>query len=279
MIEAVKKHAWTAGGNREGRVSTFHHTAPTGIRGHIAADPGGSRWLWFVGGARGVADDRRGAELKAQAIQYPIATTLEDDGLWNMETGFTAEGLVIRARHTSTASAYVFHGRPYTATLWVVAPHGAGIAGAIDSGVCADREEAMSQAAAVINAWEHREKERACRGAALIDAERQRQIQMWGDDSQNGSQELVLGAIAYAGSVLPGKVTVDGADPWPWEPGLDHRPSADASAYDRARVLVKAGALIAAELDRLLQDDPDLLTQPTRTPRDVFKMLTRKEEG
>lgn len=89
-------------------------------------------------------------------------------------------------------------------------------------------------------------------GAGLIAAERARQITAEGwtpehDDEHEGN-ELLQAAVWYLdngaefdfGLSLP---------PWPWEPAA-WKPS-----DDRVRQLVKAGALIAAEIDRLKRRD------------------------
>lgn len=89
-------------------------------------------------------------------------------------------------------------------------------------------------------------------GAALIAAERLRQVSVEGwtpahDDGHEGN-ELLQAAVWYLdngaefdfGLSLP---------PWPWEPAA-WKPS-----DDRVRQLVKAGALIAAEIDRLKRRD------------------------
>ena len=94
------------------------------------------------------------------------------------------------------------------------------------------------------------------RGAALIAAERRRQVEREGwtpehDAAQDGGQlARAAGCYAlYAGGIrtlpgLPGSGEV-GRD-WPW-PGWNFKPVDD----DPVRTLVKAGALIAAEIDRL----------------------------
>jgi hypothetical protein len=100
-------------------------------------------------------------------------------------------------------------------------------------------------------------------GAALIAAERRRQIEAEGwtaeHDAEHMRDELARAAVCYA---LPpadrdtssyaagdrsGRGTWHANIPakWPWHPGY-WKPSAD-----RVRELVKAGALIAAEIDRL----------------------------
>lgn len=89
-------------------------------------------------------------------------------------------------------------------------------------------------------------------GAVLIAAERQRQIDVEGytteRDTGYTSADLALAAVCYAtpsrlrracpGTSTPGR--------WPWA-GQFWKPTPD----DRVRELVKAGALIAAEIDRL----------------------------
>lgn len=122
----------------------------------------------------------------------------------------------------------------------------------------------LAQAPAEYNDWEKRVWRRgylAARadkvdGASLIAAERQRQITAEGwtpeHDDEHGDGELVQAAACYA---LPPHYRVfdeDASAPqdWPWDaewwkPG------------DRIRELVKAGALIAAEIDRLRRASGD----------------------
>lgn len=90
-------------------------------------------------------------------------------------------------------------------------------------------------------------------GAELISAERERQILKEGwnathDDNEHGDGELVYAAICYAGTHPDG----DNIEPedWPWHSKW-WKPS-----MDQVRNLVKAGALIAAEIDRLLRANP-----------------------
>lgn len=73
-------------------------------------------------------------------------------------------------------------------------------------------------------------------GVERIAAERERQRQQWGDahDDQHDQCELAQAASAYLGN----------DDSWPWAD--DFKPS-----LHPVRDLEKAGALIAAELDRL----------------------------
>lgn len=91
-------------------------------------------------------------------------------------------------------------------------------------------------------------------GAELIAAERQRQIDQEGwtpeHDSQHRGHALALAGVCYALPVRYRSTLVWGEELldklWPWQ----HRwwkPTPD----DRVRELVKAGALIAAEIDRI----------------------------
>jgi hypothetical protein len=111
------------------------------------------------------------------------------------------------------------------------------------------------------------DKPRIGTGVERIAAERQRQIAdlKWTpkhDDDHEGG-ELALAAVCYA---APDRVYVrdDYAagvqfnDPWPWEGRGDSRPHDGNVLKDRTRaedirLLEKAGALIAAEIDRLLR--------------------------
>jgi hypothetical protein len=91
------------------------------------------------------------------------------------------------------------------------------------------------------------------KGVALIAAERRRQIEAEGwtpeHDDEHGDGELAAAAACYAG---PAWSLLREHEPplmWPWDekwwkPG------------DRIRELTKAGALIAAEIDRLLRQEP-----------------------
>lgn len=86
-------------------------------------------------------------------------------------------------------------------------------------------------------------------GAALIAAERQRQIEKEGytvdHDAEHDLAEIAFAAIAYLKFHTGCSRNVAVGD-WPWEEGY-FKPTAD----DPVRNLVKAGALIAAEIDRL----------------------------
>lgn len=80
-------------------------------------------------------------------------------------------------------------------------------------------------------------------GVELIAAERTRQIEVEGytlehDEMFHGVDVLVTAAAAYLGRA-----------PWPWSP--EKFKKADGDGYYVTRNLVKAGALIAAAIDRM----------------------------
>lgn len=83
----------------------------------------------------------------------------------------------------------------------------------------------------------------------MIAAERWRQTEIEGwtadhDDDEHGGQELAEAAICYARAGIGAESDVV-PERWPWSP-QDWKPSGDG-----VRNLVRAGALIAAEIDRL----------------------------
>lgn len=93
-------------------------------------------------------------------------------------------------------------------------------------------------------------------GAELIVAERRRQIDGEGwsathDDDEHDDGGLLGAAFCYVDQVLRNKDTdaLPGRS-WPWNSSW-WKPSADP-----VRNLVKAGALIAAEIDRLQRTEP-----------------------
>lgn len=98
-------------------------------------------------------------------------------------------------------------------------------------------------------------------GIELITVERERQISKEGwsathDDNEHEAGDLLDAAICYA-YTDPG----DDTEPvdWPWDSKW-WKPSTDP-----VRNLVKAGALIAAEIDRLLRANPPV-TEPATQP-------------
>ena len=103
----------------------------------------------------------------------------------------------------------------------------------------------------------------------MIAAERERQVNVEGwtpeHDSEHDSGEMALAAACYASPVpikaevdIPcgcreacchhifGLIGTDWRDPWPWDKAWDKR-----NKHPRIKQLVIAGALIAAEIDRL----------------------------
>jgi hypothetical protein len=98
------------------------------------------------------------------------------------------------------------------------------------------------------------------KGIALIAAERKRQVEKEGwtaeHDASHAFGDLALAGCAYALNVVAeenkgtalGREAVDMSEScWPWSED-DWKPT----PYDPIRQLVKAGALIAAEIDRRL---------------------------
>ena len=88
-------------------------------------------------------------------------------------------------------------------------------------------------------------------GVELIAAERRRQIEIEGrtaeHDARHWDDALARAAVCYA--IPPSERPLFSSDPprlWPWLK-VEWKPVPN----DRVRELVKAGALIAAEIDRL----------------------------
>ena len=112
-------------------------------------------------------------------------------------------------------------------------------------------------------------------GVELIAAERRRQVEEEGYTAERDADlpdgSLSAAAVCYA-TDEPLYVRDEGAasvmfkDPWPWDEGVDKRPcEGNVTLYrwkpvERLALLVKAGALIAAEIDLLQSrsyfDDP-----------------------
>jgi hypothetical protein len=107
-------------------------------------------------------------------------------------------------------------------------------------------------------------------GARRIMLERRRQIQQEGwDDARDDTLvggELAWAAVCYASpervytlnqAITPMDPEIAFRDPWPTEfdPAFDKRPGYKRrpTTKQRIRALEKAGALIAAEIDRLLR--------------------------
>jgi hypothetical protein len=129
-------------------------------------------------------------------------------------------------------------------------------------------------------------------GAKRIAAERERQmsVETWDEahDDEHEDGELAAAAVCYA---APRPVyekrdygsEVRFVDPWPqdWD-GWDKRPRDDEERLreptreERIRMLEKAGALIAAEIDRLLRASPQATTP---APRCGVQIITPGHEG
>lgn len=98
-------------------------------------------------------------------------------------------------------------------------------------------------------------------GAAAIAVERARQMSAEGwtpeHDDEHGDGAMAWAAVCYA---APGPVcNARGVDPWPWDASWDKR-----EKHPRTRRLIIAGALISAEIDRLLRVTPAAV--PPRPP-------------
>ena len=107
-------------------------------------------------------------------------------------------------------------------------------------------------------------------GVLRIGAERQRQIDEEGwtadHDDEHDEGEMVWAAVCYAAPRAVyrcsgfeedphsrGGNQIRFCDPWPWSRGWDKRTKHAPNRTQRIRELEKAGALIAAEIDRLLR--------------------------
>ena len=97
-------------------------------------------------------------------------------------------------------------------------------------------------------------------GAERITKERDRQITEEGwtvkHDDNHMSGEMAIAAACYAGEAAEIELLHDtgGLDcnPWPWDDKWDKRVE-NPTLDDKIRMLEKAGALCAAEIDRLLR--------------------------
>lgn len=112
-------------------------------------------------------------------------------------------------------------------------------------------------------------------GVERIADERIRQVAGRGlehDFVYNDLGQLAWAAVCYAcpsGQVYRKTEYACGVkfeDPWPWQPEHDNRSRTDnvvdragQSVGDRIRELEKAGALVAAEIDRLLKEEEGML--------------------
>lgn len=109
-------------------------------------------------------------------------------------------------------------------------------------------------------------KSKPVTGLERIAAERARQITRLGwtaehDDDEHHDGSLALAAVCYAACAAGtrvykreqwGDVSYVFEDPWPWSEDTDRRPQdKKLSKKAKLRLLEKAGALIAAEIDRV----------------------------
>ena len=124
-----------------------------------------------------------------------------------------------------------------------------------------DLERDRAEVREIANRISERERQEERSGARLIMAERSRQITTEGwtpeHDAEHAPGELTAAALCYLSAAL---CIINPSDPraapatheppvapyWPWEPS-----AYKVSLSDPLRSLVKAGALIAAEIDRL----------------------------
>lgn len=91
-------------------------------------------------------------------------------------------------------------------------------------------------------------------GTTLIEEERKRQISEegydWRHDDEVRQHELSYAASAYLVGVNSFYVTNKVIPPfWPW-PSIAYKPAKDQSIDERIKILTKAGALVAAEIDK-----------------------------
>ena len=113
------------------------------------------------------------------------------------------------------------------------------------------------------------QEESVSKGAQIIATERLRQLTVEGwtpeHDDAHAAGELAQAAACYAWPA-PRPIEVKKAWPWQlsdWKPELYGVPGATAQEKTaaRIRVLAKAGALLAAEIDRLDRTLPDPPTE------------------
>lgn len=96
-------------------------------------------------------------------------------------------------------------------------------------------------------------------GIELIKRERERQITEKGydapHDDEHDDQSLAKAAVCYA---IPNRSAAQAVTFWPWAnaPVTNHNIHNPRGRESRINELAKAGALIAAEIDRLLRITP-----------------------
>lgn len=93
-------------------------------------------------------------------------------------------------------------------------------------------------------------------GETIIALERRRQFSMHGytpeHDDEHTDQSLAKAGACYA---IPNRTAAQAVELWPWEdaPIVHHNVHNFEGRKSRIRELAKAGALIAAEIDRLIR--------------------------
>lgn len=94
-------------------------------------------------------------------------------------------------------------------------------------------------------------------GVELIRKERERQINVEGYNAEHDDREKV-GALSTAGAIyalpLNLRTIMNATEYWPWDKSF-YKPSKSDHTDARIKELVKAGALIAAEIDRLKRNN------------------------
>lgn len=94
----------------------------------------------------------------------------------------------------------------------------------------------------------------------LINAERERQINTEGYNNEHDDAEC-SGALSTAGAIyaLPWNIRniLKAIDYWPWDKSF-YKPSKYDDIDSRIKELSKAGALIAAEIDKLLREKENI---------------------
>lgn len=224
---------------------------PYEVRGVAYRDGSSGAWRWHEVQAwrplpaSRAAEERAGAVERAAAAAQPGASPLRyfwergrlflrrDDGR-ALDAGDGGEGLALALNRIADLSAEVGAGRRELAALGAE----------LQRGPAAERAAARAAAAPDGGA-----------GARDIAAERARQLRAEGwapeHDDLHTRGQLAAAAACYA---WPGRALIavhvrgmSAALPaWPWDATHDRR-----EVYDRRRALVVAGALLAAEIDRL----------------------------
>jgi hypothetical protein len=100
-------------------------------------------------------------------------------------------------------------------------------------------------------------------GAELIAAERQRQIEQEGWTPEHDAKEHDDGSLAEVASSLASPH--HGSHPMSWQVGIWNLVR-KRNKWSRIEQLTVAGALIAAEIDRLTQPAPTIPTAKAPTP-------------